>query len=237
MEFVFAYVAGLLTLINPCVLPVIPLALASAASGDRFGPLALAAGMSAAFTVLGVVVAAFGPAIGLTPDTVASAGALAMIAFGAILLTPRLNAAFSAATAGFAGTADARMRDTSGGGLGGHFAGGALLGAVWSPCIGPTLGGAIALASSGQSLALATGIMLAFALGVSTIVLMLAYGARETIRARQQAMRALAERSKPIMGVAFVAIGLALWFRLNHAAEAYLLDRMPAWLQDLSVAL
>jgi len=237
VELIFAYGAGLLTLINPCVLPVIPLALASAASADRFGPVALAAGMSAAFTLLGVAVAAFGPAVGLTPETVADAGALAMVAFGAMLLTPRLNAVFSAATAGFAGAADARMRDTGGNGLAGHFAGGALLGAVWSPCIGPTLGGAIALASAGQSLAFAAGIMLAFSLGVSTIVLLLAYGARETIRARQQAMRALAERSKPIMGVAFVAIGLALWFRLNHIAEAYLLDRMPTWLQDLSVAI
>ena len=47
----------------------------------------------------------------------------------------------------------------------GMFLGGALLGAVWSPCVGPTLGGAIALAYQGENLLRATGIMIAFALG------------------------------------------------------------------------
>lgn len=237
MDLIFAYTAGLLTLINPCVLPVLPLALSSAVSSSSLGPLALAAGMSATFTAFGVTVAALGPAFGVTPDTVARAGALAMVAFGAVLLTPRLGAAFSAATAGLAGSADQRIRSAADRGLGGHFLGGALLGAVWSPCIGPTLGGAIALASTGQSLVWATAIMFAFSLGAASVVLLLAYGAREAIRARQRALRSLAERSKPIMGVMFVAVGLALFFGLNHSAEAFLLDRMPPWLQDLSVIL
>ena len=72
-------------------------------------------------------------------------------------------------------------------------------------------------------------------MGVSTIILALGYGAREAIRARATALRGLAQRSKPILGAAFVAVGLALIFKLHHVAEAWALHLMPYWLQDLSV--
>ena len=88
MEFVFAYIAGLLTLINPCVLPVLPIVLASALNESRWGPVALAAGMSLSFVVFGVFVTAFGGAIGLTQDLLAQIGAVLMVAFGLVLLTP-----------------------------------------------------------------------------------------------------------------------------------------------------
>lgn len=87
MELVFAYLAGLLTLINPCVIPVLPIVLATAVQTDRRGPLALAAGMSLSFVVLGVGVTAFGHLIGLTVDTLAQIGAWLMVAFGLVLLS------------------------------------------------------------------------------------------------------------------------------------------------------
>ena len=68
MEFVFAYLAGLLTLINPCVLPVLPIVLVGALNANRMGPVALAAGMSVSFVVFGVLVTAFGASVGLTQD-------------------------------------------------------------------------------------------------------------------------------------------------------------------------
>jgi sulfite exporter TauE/SafE len=79
--------------------------------------------------------------------------------------------------------------------------------------------------------------MVAFAFGVSTFILVLAYGAQSAIRRRQGALRALAERAKPIMGVVFIVIGAALWFRVNHILEAWLIDTLPAWLIDFSVIL
>ena len=65
MEIVFAYLAGLLTLINPCVLPVLPIVLATALQASKWGPLALAAGLSVMFIVLGMGISAFGPALGI----------------------------------------------------------------------------------------------------------------------------------------------------------------------------
>ena len=237
MELIFAYAAGLLTLINPCVLPVLPIVLVSALNASRMGPVALAAGMSVSFVTFGVLVTAFGSTIGLTQDLLAEIGALLMIGFGLVLVVPMFTRRFETATAGFAAGADAQLNEMDDSGLRGQFLGGLLLGAVWSPCIGPTLGGAIALASQGESLLWATLIMTFFALGVSTLILGLGLGAREAIRTRANALRGLAERSKPILGVTFIAVGLMLAFKVHHVIEAWALEVMPIWLQDLSVAL
>ena len=237
MEFVFAYLAGLLTLINPCVLPVLPIVLVSALNANRFGPVALAAGMSVSFVTFGVLVTAFGARIGLTQDSLAQIGAVMMVLFGVVLLVPQLSSCFEMATAGMAGSADAQMNQLDNSGLKGQFVGGLLLGAVWSPCIGPTLGGAIALASQGENLGYVTLIMGFFVLGVSTIIIGLGMGAREAIRKRANVLRTLAERSEPILGVTFVAVGLMLFFKVHHIIDAWALEVMPIWLQDLSVIL
>ena len=235
MEFLFAYLAGLLTLINPCVLPVLPIVLVGALNANRLGPLALAAGMSVSFVVFGVLVTAFGSGIGLTQYLLAQIGAGLMVAFGLILLVPHFSRRFEMATAGVAAGADTRMNALNSESLNGQFVGGLLLGAVWSPCIGPTLGGAIALASQGENLVYVTLIMAMFALGVSTLIIGLGLGARSATRARARALAGLATRSKSIIGATFLVVGTVLFFNLHHVIEAWLLDVMPIWLLDLSV--
>ena len=237
MDLVFAYGAGLLTLINPCVLPVLPIVLATALQASRWGPVALAAGMSLSFAILGVTVSAFGRAVGLNADDIAQVGAVLMILFGLVLLVPQASAVFSTATAGFAARADSGLDEVDRRSLTGQFVGGMLLGAVWSPCVGPTLGGAISLASQGESLLRATAIMLFFALGISTIILALGYGARSALQKRQAAMRRFAAAARPLLGAIFVAVGLMLFFKWHYFIESWLLDIMPIWLQDLSITL
>ena len=237
MELLFGYVAGLLTLINPCVLPVLPIVLASALQVSRWGPVALAAGMGLSFVVVGFAVTAFGRAVGLDDQSVAQAGAVLMIGFGLILLVPRFGMAFSTATAGFSANADARMDGLDRHNIGGQFLGGALLGAVWSPCVGPTLGGAISLASQGESLGWALAIMVSFALGVASVILALGYGARSALMKRKEMMQKIAERGRPVLGAVFVLVGVMILFRVHHLIEAWALDVLPYWLTDFSVSL
>ena len=235
MDLVLGYLAGLLTLVNPCVLPVLPIVLVTALQAHRLGPVALAAGMSIAFVTLGLGVAAVGRAFGLSTETLSDAAAVLMVVFGLVLLVPRLNAGFAFATAGIVAQADAGIDRVDRSGLGGQFLGGALLGAVWSPCVGPTLGGAISLASQGQNLVWAGAVMTAFAAGVSTIILALGYGARAALQRRRAVMQRIAAKAKPIMGIVFVAVGLMILFRLHHMIEAWLIGVLPYWLQDLSI--
>lgn len=235
MDILLGFLAGALTLLNPCVLPVLPVVLASAGSADRRGPVLLMAGMSASFVALGLVLSRLGPALGVTPETVSSAAALVMVAFGLVLLVPALNTRFATATAGLASRADRGFAQTEGAGPWGMVLGGALLGAVWSPCIGPTLGGAIALAASGSGLAQAAAVMLAFALGVSAVMLALAYGARAALQRRAATLRRLSAWAKPVLGVTFLVVGLGLWFELHHVLEFWALEHLPAWFNDLSI--
>lgn len=237
MDLVLGYFAGALTLINPCILPVLPIVLASALQASRWGPVALAGGMAFAFVVLGLTVAAAGHSLGLSEDSIVQASAVMMVVFGVVLLVPRANAGFALATAGVAARADRGIDAIDRTGLRGQVLGGMLLGAVWSPCVGPTLGGAISLASQGQSLIWAGAVMMAFAAGVATVILALAYGARSVLQKRQALLRVVAARAKPVMGVVFVAVGLMIFFQLHHVVESWLLDVMPIWLQDLSVSL
>ena len=238
MDILLAYGAGLLTLINPCVLPILPIVLATSLQAGRIGPVVLAAGMSVSFVGFGLFVTTIGYSIGLDQDRLSQIGAGLMVVFGLILLVPRLSTLFTRATSSFAARADARIDsvDRSDPVMGQFFAG-VLLGIVWSPCIGPTLGGAIALASQGEGLGQATLIMVGFAMGVSTLILGLSYGARSALQRRQALMRRLAEKSRPILGAVFLAVGLMILFKIHHIIEAWAVQTLPAWLIDLSVSL
>ncbi len=237
MELPLAFAAGLLTLLNPCVLPVLPIVLAASLQADRRGPLLLACGLSLSFVLLGLFVIVLGASMGIDQEMMTTAGAVLMIGFGLVMLVPQLNERFAVVTAGFAGNVDGRMNDVDSTSLRGQFLGGAMLGAVWSPCVGPTLGGAISLASQGQDIFWAAAIMAAFALGISSVILALAYGAREVIARRQKTLRRLTGKAKPILGITFLCVGLGIIFGLDHWLESWLLDVLPVWLQDFSVSI
>jgi cytochrome c-type biogenesis protein len=236
-DLFFGYLAGLLTLINPCVLPVLPIVLGSAIQANRHGPLALAAGMGLSFVALGLLVAAVGRSIGLTEELLIQIAATMMITFGVVLLVPRLSHGFELATAGMAARADGQISALDQSGLKGQFLGGMLLGAVWSPCVGPTLGGAISLASQGESLLKSGLIMACFAMGIGTIIVVLGYGTRSMILTRQAQLRRLAQLARPIMGALFVLVGAMILLGVNILIERWLLDHLPYWLQDFSVIL
>jgi cytochrome c biogenesis protein CcdA len=150
---------------------------------------------------------------------------------------PKAQFGFARLAGAAAGGGTRLMGRVEGTGLVGEAAAGALLGLAWSPCIGPTLGAAIGLAAQGESLAYAAMIMAMFALGASTIVLALAYGARGALSTRQALLTRIAPHAKTIMGVALLLVGLGIVFHIDRAIEAWALAALPSWLIDLSVSL
>ncbi|WP_435140033.1 cytochrome c biogenesis CcdA family protein [Pseudopelagicola sp. nBUS_19] len=237
MVLILAYAAGLLTLINPCVIPVLPIVLASALHASRYGPVALALGMSLSFVGLGISINALGYSVGINPGTIAKVGAFLMMVFGTVLLVPILSRAFSTATVGVASRANSSIDKMDGSSVRGQFLGGLLLGVVWSPCVGPTLGGALALASQGENLIEAGSIMIAFAFGVSTLILGIGYVARSSLTSHHGTVRRLTIVARPVMGLIFVVTGFALFYNVHYKLEAWLVDVMPDWLLFLSVSL
>ncbi|WP_164730484.1 cytochrome c biogenesis CcdA family protein [Pelagibacterium montanilacus] len=240
VDFGFAYLAGLLTLLNPCVLLLLPIILAGSATRNLLGPLALAGGLSAGFTLAGIAGYGLAQSLGLFPEDIARIAAIVMIGFGVVLLVPQANAAFARMSGSLAGGGDralSAIEKASPDSLWRQGLAGLLLGVVWSPCIGPTLGGAIALASQGENLIYAFSIMAVFSLGAGTIVLALAYGGRELIARRRERLMAVARIAKPLMGFALVVVGLAIWFGLDRMVEFWALTLLPEGLFDLSVSI
>ena len=237
MDILFGYLAGLLTLINPCVLPILPIVIATSVQASKHAPIALAAGMSTSFVLLGLTVSAVGPALGLSDEIVSRSAALLMVAFGLFLLVPLLGKKFTVATTAISKIADAGITATVSQGLVGQFLGGALLGAVWSPCIGPTLGAAIALASQGVDLIYATLIMTSFALGVSTLVFIFSFATKSWLERNIRWMRFLSKHSKTTLGGTFIIIGFGIFFQFNHTIDTWLINHLPTWLIDFSVIL
>lgn len=237
LDFVLAYAAGLLTLLNPCVLPLIPLIAAGAVSRHPLGPLALVCGMAASFVVAGLGAFAAARALGIAQSDINTAAGVLMVGFGLVLMLRPAEAAFSRLVGAAAGGGTRLVTAAEGRGLAGEALAGALLGLAWSPCIGPTLGAAIGFAAQGENLGYAGLVMAGFAAGAGTVFLALAYGARAALTSRRDLLSRLMPYAKPILGAGLIAIGLAVVFHLDRAAEAFVLNTLPAWFTELSVSI
>ena len=236
-DFVLAYGAGLLTLINPCVLPLLPLIAAGAVSRHPLGPVAMAGGLMVSFTIAGISIYWLTRAVGLQQEDIAFFTGIVMIGFGAIMLVPRARQGFARMAGAAAGGGTHAIGRVEKKGLAGEALAGALLGVAWSPCIGPTLGAAIGFAAQGQNLFYALMIMLVFSLGSATIMLGLAYGTRSLINTRRDLLNTIAPHAQKILGLGLIIVGLGIVFRLDLIAQTWLVQNLPAWLIDLSVSI
>jgi cytochrome c biogenesis protein CcdA len=128
----------------------------------------------------------------------------------------------------------ATLSTKAGDGLAGQFAIGALLGAGWSPCAGPTLGAAVGLASSAAvgSILPAAAMMFAFGAGASLPLLATAYASRRMLSARPMLLL-VGTRGKLVFGAMLLCVGGLTLFGWDKQLEASLLDRLPQWWIDV----
>src|SRR5439155_24296147 len=87
-----AFIAGVLSTLSPCVLPLLPIILGTAISKHRAGPVALAAGLAISFVTVGLFVAVIGYSIGLDDGVFRAVSAVLIIGIGVVLLVPRFQA-------------------------------------------------------------------------------------------------------------------------------------------------
>ncbi|PKP78827.1 MAG: cytochrome C biogenesis protein [Alphaproteobacteria bacterium HGW-Alphaproteobacteria-3] len=231
-----AFLAGALTLLNPCVLPLLPIVVGTAFQENRWGPVALAAGLTASFTLIGIPVLAFGFSLGIDTETVRQLGAYLLIAFGIVLAVPAFQAVLAAKLAPLVSGAGGMAAKIAAPGLAGQFTIGALLGIVWAPCAGPTLGAAIASASQARDLTSSFVIFGFFGIGVSAALLVFAYASRATLAKRKQGLQRFSNWAKPVFGALLVIVGGMIVTGYDKVLEAVLLDAMPSWLIRLTTS-
>ncbi|MCZ8313620.1 cytochrome c biogenesis protein CcdA [Phreatobacter sp.] len=230
----FAFAAGIVSILSPCVLPILPIVLGGAASEHRRGPLALAAGLALSFTVIGLFVATIGFSIGLDLTAFRTVAGLILLALGLAMIVPAAGARLATAAGPLSDWTQSRFGGFDRGGLSGQFGVGLLLGAVWSPCVGPTLGAASLMAARGENLGEVGLTMLAFGLGAGLPLAALGALSRERLLGLRERMMATGQGAKTALGLVVVAVALLVLTGLDKTIEAALVSLSPEWLTALT---
>ena len=229
-----AFLAGLLSVLSPCVLPLLPLVLGAAAAEHRFGPVALACGLALSFVAIGLFVATIGFGLGLDTGLFRTGAAILMIGLGLVLLLPAGQTRLAVAAGPLSDWTERRFGGLSTAGLTGQFGVGLLLGAVWSPCVGPTLGAASLLAARGHDLAAVALTMLLFGLGAALPLVLLGTLSRAVLMRWRDRMLGLGRGLKAGLGLLLLVTGCAILLGADKGLETLLVEASPDWLTRLT---
>ncbi|QPC93858.1 cytochrome c biogenesis CcdA family protein [Mesorhizobium sp. INR15] len=234
LGFSFSFLAGVLSTLSPCVLPLVPVVLGAAVSQHRYGPVALAAGLALSFTAIGLFVATIGFSIGFDGGVFRSAAAVLMLLLGAVLVVPAFQARVALAAGPAGNWVEQRFGGFSSIGLWGQFGVGILLGAVWSPCVGPTLGAASVLAAQGKNLGQVAATMVLFGIGAALPLLILGALSRETLLRWRGRIAEAGGGLKIALGVLLLVTAGAILSGFDKALETALVNASPDWLTALT---
>ncbi|TDR80088.1 cytochrome c biogenesis CcdA family protein [Paludibacterium purpuratum] len=235
MDFTLArygagFLAGLLTTLSPCVLPLLPVLIGSALAAHRRAPLALALGLALSYVMVGTLLAQAGSSLPLDSAATRQLAAGLLGVFGLILLSAGLARRVASATTGLADFGHRLLDRWRLDGLRGQFVVGLLLGMVWSPCVGPTLGAAIVLAGQGRQLPQVALLMGLFSLGATLPILLLALLSGKWMRQRRDTLLRIGRVGRIFLGVILIAVSLSILSGADRQVEGWLLERTPAWL-------
>lgn len=224
----FAFLAGVVTVLSPCILPVLPVVLSGGISGGKARPWGVITGFIASFTVFTLTLSALVQALGLNPDLLRwiSAGLIAL--FGVVLVVPALKDAFLAWTTRLV-TRSSTVKPSKP--SGGYWAGlvlGLGLGVVWTPCVGPIMASVITLALSSSVDASSVLITLAYTVGTAIPLFLVMNGGRALL----QRVPWLTRNSSGIQrafGVLMLFTALALFTGADRAFSSWLLQVFPSY--------
>ena len=237
VSFFFAFLAGVLSTLSPCVLPILPIILSAATNQHRFGPITLASGLTLSFAVIGTALASLGSQIDFAQDNFRTFAAVLMGIIGIVLISGSFQERLSMALSGISGVGNTLLSKVRIDGLLGQFLIGALLGLVWTPCVGPTLGAAITLASQGKDLEKIIFVMLIFGIGAGLPLAILGVLSRTALQKVKGGLGQASILGKKFLGGFLMLIGALVFSGLDKSIEAFLVKISPDWLTDLTTRL
>jgi cytochrome c biogenesis protein CcdA/thiol-disulfide isomerase/thioredoxin len=217
LAIVFAFVAGLITAVSPCVLPVLPIVFAGGAGENRRRPFAIIAGLALTFLVSILFAALLLDALGLPKDLLRNLSIALLFLLAATLIFPQVGQWIERPLS--------RLSRRPSGDLGGGFLLGCALGFVFVPCGGPAIGFVTISASAHEFGGKTIAVAVAYTLGVSAVLLAIAIGGRRA----SNALRVGVQRFRVAFGVILAASAFALIFNLDTKLQT----RLPNWTQFL----
>jgi cytochrome c-type biogenesis protein len=235
---IWVFIAGMATVITPCVLPILP-AVLSGSVGSKLRPVAIVTGMSMTFTLMGVLISAV-TSFGFFAEYLRWFSIFFIIGMGAVLFDEDINQTYtriSSSAVNFAHERFSFLGNVSSkapreGLLGGMFLG-MSLGVLWIPCVGPILGAVFAFVaeSSANAGSLLQGIslLLVYSLGVSIPMLIIAYSGKG-ISGRVKWFVKRGPFFKKLSGLILIIVGLMMLFGIDKYIKAWLLPYFPVYI-------
>lgn len=223
--------AGALGLLSPCVWPLVPVVMSSATVGGRSGPWWLTAGHSLSFALAGTLLSFALVSLGLDPELFRKLSGLMLLAVAAVMLIPRLGEWLTLGLSRLTGRLNPGSGNASTGA--GQFSVGLLLGLIWLPCVGPTLGAAIALASMGQELLPAFLVMLAYGLGTGAVLLGAGFASRSVLLKLRPSLLNGAARGKQLLAWTLALLGTLVMTGGDKLLETWAAGWLPDWALSL----
>lgn len=222
-----AWLGGVLTVLSPCILPVLPIVVGRSLQSHRYGPVALVAGLVGGFAVagslLGVTASWFtGLANGLRYGAIAI-----LLGLGIAALFPQISyRALSYPPLG-SGWFGRGLKEPNRLGLSGEFWLGTQLGLLWTPCAGPVLGSILVLAAVDRQVAGAFGLLMAYGLGAALPLLAIAYGGR-SVSQRLLGLRRHSATLQRVGGGLIVGTAIAILLGWDVNVQLWLAPLFPS---------
>ena len=224
----FGFIAGAATAVSPCVLPVLPVALAAGATGGRRRPIGIVAGLTVSFTFATVALVYVIDALGLPDDLIRNLAIVVLLGFGFLLLVPALSSRFEA----WLSNLTSRFQPKTGGGDG-FWSGtvvGASLGLVYAPCAGPILAGVITVSASQPFTAGRLAVALSYGIGSALVLYLLMLGGRRLTKPLSKRVPQL----QAAMGALMIVFAFLMLGQYDLKFQNRIADDLPAFLVNPS---
>ena len=228
----FAFLAGIVTILSPCILPVLPIVL-SGSVGGRSRPYGVITGFVVSFSLFTLVLSSLVQILGIPPNALRVAAVVTILAFGLVMLVPKFRDVFELAISKIAnkrgGGQRGCQRDSEQTQSKGFFGGlivGFSLGLVWTPCVGPIIASVISLAITQSIDGGAVLIILTYSIGTSIPMLAIILGGKSLLKRIPVLSRNPAAVQR-VFGVLMILMAVAIGFEWDRKFQAGILRVFP----------
>lgn len=219
----FAFIGGIITVLSPCILPLLPIILSSTVAGGQKRPLGIVAGFILSFTFFTLFLSTIVRISGIPADSLRSVSILILIIFGLTLVVPKVQVEIEKLFAYLLRfTPDSQNKTGFGGGL----TIGASLGLLWTPCVGPILASVISLAITGEVTGFAFLTTLAYCTGTAIPMFLIIRGGQGALR-RVPWLTKNSGKIQKAFGILMIITALAIYQNVDRRFQAWFLETFP----------
>lgn len=233
IDYALALLAGMATILSPCILPVLPIVLATGSSGDRTVPIWIIGGFVATFASSGVLLGVLATSSGALQDGIRTGSILVLLLAGLACFWPApFERAVARVQMQWQRARPFHFAFPQVGGRAGAWVVGASLGLAWTPCAGPVLASVLALATRAQAPAEASLLLGLYALGAGIPMLLVAYGGR-WINTRLPFLQRHAPLVRKGFGALAIAVAVLQLLQYDVLVSAWATQWLPSLSQGL----